>query len=198
MFSPDTPKAVGKNFDFKKHMESSHMAFWHYVKCFAYSEIPNCFFTLPWDEFFNSKSEFSSWLKINKNVSFAKEYLSDSSRFSFMYDKTYWEYFAIILACRGAENVLDVAKPILNIFADINRFGIFPLQCLVANNIPLFKNAIVECICTAIEREEEYWLNYLVALLSLQYSFDSKAIKSLTKFGSSNKIILYNILSEYE
>lgn len=195
MFSPDNPKAVGKDFDFKKYMESSNLEFWRCIKDFVYSEIPNCFFTLPWDEFFDSKKKFPDWLKNNKNLAFAKEYLSDSSQFSFMYDKTYWEYFAIILACRGAERVIDVSKPILNIFVDINRFGIFPLQCLVANNIPLFKNAIVECIYKAIDNEEEYWSEYLVALLSLRYSFDGNAIKLLTKSNPGYKDVLHNVFS---
>lgn len=195
MFSCDNPQAKGKDFDFQKFMENSSSEFWHCIKNFADSEIPNCFFTLPWDEFFNSYDNFSCWLENHREVAFAKEYLADKDIFSFIYDKIYWEYFAIILACRGAKNVMDVAKPILTIFADANRLGLFPLQCLVANNLPLFKDAIIECIYKAIDEGEDYWLDYLVSLLSLDYSFDGNAIKTLNRADSGYKDVLRNILS---
>lgn len=166
-FLPDNLYAVGKGFDYKKHMENSHLEFWHCVDYFVKSEIPNCFFTIPWDEFFDSKEQFSVWFKKNGNTAFAREYNESCDRFSFIYRKPYWEYFVIILACRGAKYVLDVAKPILNMFVDANRLGFFPLQCLVANNVQLFKTAIIDCMQVAIKEKEDSWLEYLKVLLFL-------------------------------
>lgn len=167
-FKLNNPYAIGKGFDLKEYMQISSLKFWKCIKFFVDSEIPNCFFTMPWDEYFNCKEKFVVWLEKNKDFDFTKEYLNNENIFSFIYLKQYWEYFAIILACRGAEKVLDVSKPILNMFVDINRLGFFPLQCLVANNIKFFKKDIKDCIFKAKEEGENYWLDYLTALLTLE------------------------------
>ena len=84
----------------------------------------------------------------------------------------------------------------MNIFVDTNRLGIFPLQCFVANNVSVFKDAIIECIYTAIDTGENYWLDYLLTLLSLQYSFDMDTIRQMTALDENSQKVLDKILSQ--
>ena len=65
------------------------------------SDIPNCFFTLPWDEFFDSKKRFEEWLKNNHKSDFAKEHNKDKENFSFANEKTYWEFLRLFLLAEG-------------------------------------------------------------------------------------------------
>ena len=168
-FDNANPYAVGKGFDFRQYMFESKQDFWQDIRFLTEAEIPNCFFVLPWDEYFNSREQLHKWLNENKKTAFAQEYLKDPNGFNIIYKKTFWELFAIILACRGADNVVDIAKPLLNIFVDCNRLGIFPAQCLVCNNIPIFEDAIIECDRKALAEKEEYWHIYLQKILSLQH-----------------------------
>lgn len=178
-FMPEFPYAVGKDFDFRAYMFTQKSKVWKLIRSIVESPIPNIFFVMPWDEFFDCEEEFAKWLTDNPQNLFTKEYSAQTDAFSFIYQKTFWELSSIVLACRGVRRVIDVAKPILEIFVDVNRLGLFALQCLVVNNIAAFEQYIVDCIKLAISREESCWLSFLLYALSYLYDIDRDGIERL-------------------
>lgn len=166
-FSDNDANVVGKGFDFHDYMVNSKDWYWKKIQKLVESEIPNSFFTSPWDEYFGSRDMTNRWCLSHPDSDFAKEYRECLAKQ--MFHKGYWELFAVILACRGAINVVDVAKPICSIFVDVNRLGIFPLQCLVCNNLSIFKGALVECLSVAMNHGEDFWFECILKILLMQY-----------------------------
>lgn len=167
---------TGEGFNYRDFMfENQENEVWRIIKFLVESDIPNSFYVMSWDEYFNSENEFYKWLDKNRNSDFGSEFILNRQKFDLLRKKGMWEVFAIVLACKGVNNVLDVAKPLLCKFVDYTcLYGLIPLTCLISNNLLLFKKDIVECLYLAFEKEETAWIVYLLSLLSLNYDIKWK------------------------